>query len=85
MNRKLIASLIICLLICLFAAAAHAADIGWDSTFDVARTIVLPEDGSGGIAVADAVNFNTGFTITAFFGEVAFYARVFLQIFNYKL
>jgi hypothetical protein len=80
MNRKLIASLLILLLICFWASSAFALSIGSDTVFDVARTVVFPEDGSGGIAAADAIQFNTGFTIAAFFGKVAFFLRACLEI-----
>jgi hypothetical protein len=66
----------------LWATSSWAASIGYDSMFAVARTIVLPEDGSGGIAAADAIQFNTGFTLTAFFGHVAFYVRCMLEVFK---
>lgn len=82
MKRKLIASLIICLLICFCASSAFALSIGSDTVFDLSRTIVLPEDGSGGIAAADAIQFNTGFTLSQFFGYVAFFTRFVIEIFR---
>jgi hypothetical protein len=74
--------LLVTALLMLWASASWASSIGYDSTFALARTVVLAEDGSGGIAVADAIQFNTGFTLTAFFGHVAFYARCLLEAFK---
>ncbi len=82
MNWKLTASLLLCLLICLWASSAFALSIGYDSVFDLSRTVVIPEDSSGGIAAADAIQFNTGFTITSFMGWVAFYIRSCMEIFR---
>jgi hypothetical protein len=80
-NRRLAVFLITAVLV-LWATASWAASIGADTQFALARTIVLLEDGSGGIAPADAVQFNTGFTLTAFFGHVAFYIRCVLEVFK---
>ena len=77
-NRRF-AVLLITLVLMLWATSSWAAAIGADSSFALARTIVLAEDGSGGIAPADAVQFNTGFTLTAFFGQVAFFCRCVLE------
>lgn len=80
MNRyRLVSYLVFGILVC-WATSSWAASIGSDTVFDVARTLVLPEDGSGGIAPADAIQFNTGFTYTAFFGQVAFYIRVVMEV-----
>lgn len=80
-NRRKVILLATAILV-LWATSSWAASIGYDSTFGVARTIVLAEDGSGGIAAADAIQFNTGFTLTAFFGQVAFYSRCLLEAFK---
>ena len=80
-NRRL-AALLITLILVLWASSSWAASIGSDSVIGLARTVVLPEDGSGGIAPADAVQFNTGFTLTACFGYVAFYCRCLLEVFK---
>jgi len=79
-RKKLIASLLILLLLCLWASNAFALSIGSDTTFDVARMVVIPEDGSGGVAVADAIQFNIGFTVAAFFGYVTAYVKVLMEI-----
>lgn len=65
-----------------YAQQVFGAAIGDESvaSFDVARIVVFPEDGSGGIAVADAIEFNTGFTVSAFFGYVACWCRACLEI-----
>jgi hypothetical protein len=63
----------------LTATAAWAVDIGAASSFSVARMVVLLEDGSGGIAPAQAIEFNTGFTLSAFFGWVAVWFRTCLE------
>ncbi|WPD22834.1 MAG: hypothetical protein SD837_21955 [Candidatus Electrothrix scaldis] len=75
MNRSRLASYAVFLILCFWATSSWAATIGSDTTFDIARTIVIPEDGSGGVAAADAIQFNTGFTYTSFFGWVAFLVR----------
>lgn len=77
-NRRA-AALLITLILSLWATSSWAASIGGDSAIGLARTIVIPEDGTGGIAAADAVQFNIGFTLTAFFGQVAFYCRCLLE------
>jgi hypothetical protein len=77
-NRR-IAVLLTALILTLWATSSWAASIGGDSSLGLARMIVLAEDGTGGIASADAVQFNTGFTLTAFFGQVAFYCRCLLE------
>lgn len=80
-NRRL-AVLLTTLVLMLWATSSWAASIGADSVIDLGRTVVLPEDGSGGIAAADAVQFNTGFSLTALFGWVAFYCRCLLEVFK---
>jgi hypothetical protein len=80
-NRRL-AALLITLILAFWATSSWAASIGYDSTIGLSRTVVLPEDGTGGIAISDAVQFNTGFTLTAFFGHVAFYIRCMLEVFK---
>lgn len=79
-RKKLIASLAILLLLCLWASNAFALSIGSDTVFDVARMILVPEDGSGGWASADAIQFNTGFTVMAFFGYVAAYVKAMMEV-----
>lgn len=82
MNRSLTVSYLVFGILCCWATSSWAASIGSDTVFDVARTIVIPEDGSGGILVADAIQFNTGFTQTAFFGQIAFYIRAVMEVFR---
>jgi hypothetical protein len=65
-----------------WATSSWAASIGDDSFISVARIIVFPEDGSGGLSAADAIQFNTGFTFTAFFGYVACYVRCVMELFK---
>jgi hypothetical protein len=65
-----------------WASSSWAATIGTDTIFDLSRTIVVPEDGTGGLSAADAIQFNTGFTFTAFFGQVAFFIRTVMEVFR---
>jgi hypothetical protein len=78
-NRRRAAALLVTLFLSFCASSSWAASIGGDSVISLARTIVIPEDGTGGIAAADAVQFNLGFTLTGFFGLVAFYCRCLLE------
>lgn len=74
-----------CLLMVLtlfFVNSALADTIGLDDYIDFARIIILPEDGLGDIPAADAVQFNTGFTLTASFGYVACYIRTLIEVFK---
>lgn len=80
-NRRA-AALLVTLMLVLWATSSWAASIGADSVISLGRTVVLPEDGSGGIAAADAIQFNTGFTLTSFFGWIAFYVRCLLEVFR---
>lgn len=82
MNRSRIASYLVFGILVLWASSAWAAAIGSDSAISVAKIIVFPEDGSGGLPAADAIEFNTGFTLTAFFGQVACYARCVMELFK---
>ncbi|MCI5119891.1 MAG: hypothetical protein D3908_01600 [Candidatus Electrothrix sp. AUS4] len=82
MNRSRLASYLVFTILCFWATSSWSATIGADTTFDVARTIVIPEDGSGGVAAADAIQFNTGFTYTSFFGYVAFFIRSVMEVFR---
>lgn len=79
MRNKRLAALLVFAILAFWATSSWAAAIGEDSTFTLARTLVLPEDGTGGIAAADALQFNTGFTLTAFFGHVAFFCRCIME------
>ncbi len=78
-NRRL-AALLITLILVLWASSSWAATIGIDSTFDLARTVVLtPEYFPDGTPNTPAIEFNAGFTLTAFFGQVALYCRFILE------
>jgi len=81
-NRSRLTSYAVFFVLCLWATSSWSATIGADTTFNVARTIVIPEDGSGGVAAADAIQFNTGFTFTSFFGWVAFLVRSVMEVFR---
>lgn len=78
-NRR-IAALLVMLILTLWATSSWAATIGIDSTFDLARTVVLtPEYFPGGTPNTSAIEFNAGFTLTAFFGQVALYCRCIIE------
>lgn len=79
LDNRLVAVLLITLILSCWATSSWASTIGGDSVIGLARTVVIPEDGTGGIASADAVQFNVGFTLTAFFGQIAFYCRCLLE------
>lgn len=79
LDNRCAAALLITLILSFWATSSWASSIGGDSVISLARTIVIPEDGAGGIAAADAVQFNLGFTLTGFFGLVAFYCRCLLE------
>jgi len=78
-NRRL-AALLITLILTLWASSSWAATIGIDGTFDLSRTVVLtPEYFTDGTPNTAAIEFNAGFTLTAFFGQVALFCRCIIE------